>query len=104
MARAGHRAPKLTAILVGDDPASAIYVRTKTRTCEELGIDSETIGLPENVSTKDVIGCIDELNTNEGVDGILVQLPLPIGVDTDTVLDNIDPRKAPAQRRFISTR
>ena len=93
MARAGHRAPKLTAILVGDDPASAIYVRTKTRTCEELGIDSETIGLPENVSTKDVIGCIDELNTNEGVDGILVQLPLPIGVDTDTVLDNIDPRK-----------
>ena len=93
MATAGHRSPKLTAVLVGDDPASAIYVRTTTRTCEGLGIDSETIELPENVSTKDLIGYIDERNTNKGVDGILVQLPLPSGVDTEAVLDNIDPRK-----------
>ena len=93
MATAGHRSPKLTAVLVGDDPASAIYVRTKTRTCEGLGIDSETIELPENVSTKDLIGYIDELNTDKGVDGILVQLPLPSSVDTEAVLDNIDPRK-----------
>jgi methylenetetrahydrofolate dehydrogenase (NADP+)/methenyltetrahydrofolate cyclohydrolase len=89
----GHRSPKLTAVLVGDDPASTIYVRTKTRTCEELGINSETIVLPESISTEELLGCIDGLNTDNDVDGILVQLPLPGTIDTEAVLDHIDPLK-----------
>lgn len=89
----GQRQPKLAAVLVGDDPASAMYVRTKTRTCGELGIDSEAILLPESTSTEDLLERIDVLNADDGVDGILVQLPLPDGVDTEAVLDRIDPRK-----------
>jgi len=90
---AGHRPPKLAAVLVGDDPASAIYVRTKTRTCAELGIDSEAILLPENTTTAELLEHIDSLNADGDVDGILVQLPLPDGVDTEAVLDRIDARK-----------
>jgi methylenetetrahydrofolate dehydrogenase (NADP+)/methenyltetrahydrofolate cyclohydrolase len=90
---AGHRPPKLAAVLVGDDPASAIYVRTKTRKCEELGIDSEAFVLPESTTTAELLERVDALNADDGVDGILVQLPLPSGVDTEAVLDRIDPRK-----------
>ena len=90
---AGHRAPKLAAVLVGDDAASAIYVRTKTRTCEELGIDSEAILLPGSTSTEDLLARVDALNADDGVDGILVQLPLPDDISTQAVLDRIDPRK-----------
>jgi len=90
---AGHRAPKLVAVLVGDDPASAIYVRTKVRKCEELGLESEAIILPEATSTEELLGRIDALNADDGVDGILVQLPLPDSIDTDAILDRIDPRK-----------
>lgn len=93
LANAGHRAPRLAAVLVGDDPASAIYVRTKTRTCEELGIDSEAILLPASTSTEDLLGRVDALNADDGVDGILVQLPLPDDISTQAVLDRIDPRK-----------
>ncbi len=85
--------PKLAAVLVGDDPASAIYVRTKTRTCESLGIDSETILLPGDTSTDELLARVDGLNADDNVDGILVQLPLPDGIDTQAVLDRIDPRK-----------
>lgn len=90
---AGNRPPKLAAVLVGDDPASAIYVRTKTRKCEELGFGSEAIVLPESTSTNQLLETIDGLNADPGVDGILVQLPLPDGVDSEAVLDRIDPRK-----------
>jgi methylenetetrahydrofolate dehydrogenase (NADP+)/methenyltetrahydrofolate cyclohydrolase len=90
---AGHRTPKLTAVLVGDDPASAIYVRTKTRKCEELGIASEAIALPASTATGELLARIDALNADDGVDGILVQLPLPKGIDSEAVLDRIDPRK-----------
>ncbi len=90
---AGHRPPKLAAVLVGDDPASAIYVRTKTRTCAELGIDSEAMLLPESTTTAELLERIDSLNADGDVDGILVQLPLPDGVDTEAVLDRIDARK-----------
>jgi len=90
---AGHRRPKLAAVLVGDDPASAIYVRTKTRKCEELGIDSDAMVLPESTATEELLERVDALNADDGVDGILVQLPLPSGVDTEAVLDRIDPRK-----------
>ncbi len=90
---AGHRPPKLAAVLVGNDPASTMYVRTKTRKCEELGIDSEAVLLPESTSTEELLERIDGFNADEGVDGILVQLPLPDGVDSEAVLDRIDPRK-----------
>ncbi len=90
---ASHRPPKLAAVLVGDDPASAIYVRTKTRTCERLGIDSDATILPVSTSTEKLLEHIDSLNADDGVDGILVQLPLPDGINTQAVLDRIDPRK-----------
>jgi len=90
---AGHRPPKLAAVLVGDDPASAIYVRTKTRKCAELGIDSDAIVLPETTTTEELLARVDALNADDGVDGILVQLPLPSEVNTEAVLDRIDPRK-----------
>ena len=93
LAAAGHPRPKLAAVLVGDDPASAIYVRSKTRKCEELGIDSEAVLLPESTSTEELLERIDGFNADAGVDGILVQLPLPDGIDTEAVLDRIDPRK-----------
>jgi methylenetetrahydrofolate dehydrogenase (NADP+)/methenyltetrahydrofolate cyclohydrolase len=93
LAAAGHRQPKLAAVLVGDDPASAMYVRTKTRKCEELGIESEAVVLPDSTSTEELLERIDSFNADDGVDGILVQLPLPDGVDTEAVLDRIDPRK-----------
>ena len=90
---AGHRPPKLSALLVGDDPASTIYVRTKTRKCAELGIDSEALELPATMPTEELIERIDAFNADDGVDGILVQLPLPDGIDTEAVLDRIDPIK-----------
>ena len=92
-AASGHRPPKLAAVLVGEDPASAMYVRTKTRTCEELGLDSEAIVLPDSTSTEELLGRVDALNADDGVDGILVQLPLPDGIDTEAILDRIDPSK-----------
>ncbi len=93
LAATGQRPPKLAAVLVGNDSASAMYVRTKTRTCEELGIASEAIVLPESTSTEALLERLDGLNADDGVDGILVQLPLPDGIDTEAVLDRIDPRK-----------
>jgi len=93
LAASGQRPPKLAAVLVGEDPASAMYVRTKTRTCAELGIDSEAIVLPDNTSTEELLARVDALNADDGVDGILVQLPLPDGIDTEAVLDRIDPSK-----------
>ena len=70
-----------------------MYVRTKTRTCEELGIDSEAIVLPDSTSTEELLARVDALNADDGVDGILVQLPLPDGIDTEAILDRIDPSK-----------
>jgi len=93
LAAAGLRAPKLAALLVGDDPASAIYVRSKTRMCSETGLDSEAFQLPASTSTEELLRRIDELNHDDGVDGILLQLPLPDGLDTDVVLDAVDPTK-----------
>lgn len=80
-------------MLVGDDPASEIYVRMKTRKCAEVGIDSRTLDMPADSSTAEVLATVRELNSDDGVDGILVQLPLPDGVDTKAVLDAVDPSK-----------
>lgn len=90
---AGHRPPHLVAILVGDDPASAVYVRTKTRTCERVGITSRTVELPASTTTAELVRRVRELNDDAGVDGILVQLPLPPEVDTNEVLETMAPEK-----------
>jgi len=85
--------PGLGVILVGDDPASAVYVRSKTRTCQELGLFHETKHLPGTASTADVLAAVDGYNRRPEVHGILVQLPLPRQVDTQAVLDHVAPEK-----------
>ncbi len=89
----GLRQPSLAVILVGDDPASQIYVRKKRETCEYIGIKSIFHHLPENVSEDELLDLICELNSDEDVDGILVQLPLPKHIDTNKVLVSILPEK-----------
>jgi methylenetetrahydrofolate dehydrogenase (NADP+)/methenyltetrahydrofolate cyclohydrolase len=91
--RARGRRPGLSVVLVGDDPASAVYVRSKTRACEELGLQHETLRLPASAKTAEVETHVRELNLRPDVHGILVQLPLPSQVDSQRVLDLIDPRK-----------
>ena len=85
--------PKLIAVLVGEDPASQIYVRNKIRACEQVGIASETLRPPADISTEQMLELVRELNVREDVDGILVQLPLPSQVDSSKVLLEIDPAK-----------
>jgi methylenetetrahydrofolate dehydrogenase (NADP+)/methenyltetrahydrofolate cyclohydrolase len=82
---AGGRPPGLAAVLVGDDPASQIYVKNKLKACAQCGIES--------ASQADVAGVIAELNAAPGVDGILLQLPLPRGLDAEALLAGLDPRK-----------
>lgn len=87
------RPPHLTAVLVGEDPASQVYVRMKTRKCDAVGISSRTLHLEADATTETLLERIATLNADEGVDGILVQLPLPDGIDTQAVLDAVDPAK-----------
>ena len=85
--------PKLSVLLIGDDPASQIYVRNKERQCEEVGIQSETHRLPANSKQDQVIEIIDTLNNDPRTHGILVQLPLPKGLDEIAILNAISPEK-----------
>src|SRR5688572_2292864 len=85
--------PGLAVILVGDDPASASYVNMKARTCEQLGIVSRKIILPESISTEQIVEQVRNLNADPGIDGILVQLPLPKHVSKPAVLESVDPAK-----------
>src|SRR5207237_2568243 len=85
--------PRLATVLVGDDPASAVYVRNKIRTCEELGIASEHQHLAADTTAARLLELIASCNAREDVDGILVQLPLPAGVDESAVIEAIDPAK-----------
>lgn len=87
--------PGLAVIIVGENPASQVYVRNKHRTCEELGIYSEVIRMPENTTKKELIAKIDELNFRPEINGLLLQLPLPDALATDEkdILDNISPLK-----------
>lgn len=85
--------PKLAAVLVGEDPASQVYVRNKERACGRAGINSDLHRLPDSVSTADVLRLVAELNNDDSVHGILVQLPLPGQVDAREVLDAISPDK-----------
>jgi methylenetetrahydrofolate dehydrogenase (NADP+)/methenyltetrahydrofolate cyclohydrolase len=97
--RAGGPQPCLTAVLVGEDPASQVYVRSKGRACEQAGIDGRTIRLPADISQSELVSTVCGLNQAADVHGILVQLPLPsdgnggAGFDERAILDAIDPLK-----------
>ncbi len=90
---AGSTRPGLAAVLVGDDPASAVYVRSKGKACEEAGMHSETIRLPKETSEAELLAVVDRLNADPGIHGILVQLPLPKQIDSEKVLRRVDPAK-----------
>ncbi|MCF6356152.1 MAG: bifunctional methylenetetrahydrofolate dehydrogenase/methenyltetrahydrofolate cyclohydrolase FolD [Candidatus Polarisedimenticolaceae bacterium] len=90
---AGQRPPGLAVILVGEDPASQVYVRNKRRSCEEVGFYSEEHKLSTEVPQEELLALIDSLNAKESVDGILVQLPLPDQIDEETVIERILPTK-----------
>ena len=85
--------PCLAAVIVGDDPASAVYVKNKIRACAEVGIRSEHIALPESTTAAELRELIISLNSRNEIDGILVQMPLPGGIDEATIIEMIDPAK-----------
>ena len=85
--------PHLTAVLVGDDPASAVYVRNKQRACEKAGIQSTLKRLPAETSEAELISIVESLNADPGVHGILVQLPLPGHINETAILDVVNPLK-----------
>ena len=85
--------PHLAAVVVGEHPASAVYVRNKRRACETAGIGSSLHTLPESASQEELLGVVKDLNADEAVHGILVQLPLPDRIDDRAVLDAVAPRK-----------
>jgi methylenetetrahydrofolate dehydrogenase (NADP+)/methenyltetrahydrofolate cyclohydrolase len=87
------RAPALAVILVGEDPASTIYVRNKRRSCEIAGVRSLSYDLPGSTSQEELLALIDKLNGDPEIDGILVQLPLPKHIDSETVIERIRPDK-----------
>ena len=88
-----HRPPGLAVVLVGHDPASEVYVRSKIKACGELGMYSEKITPPETISTEELLGIIEGLNQRSEIDGILVQMPLPKQVDSRRILFSIKPDK-----------
>ena len=85
--------PGLAAVLVGHVPASEIYVRSKVKTCADLGLFSELITPPESISTVEMLKLVSELNARDDIDGILLQLPLPAQVDAKRLLDAVSPEK-----------
>jgi len=87
------RPPGLAVVLAGHNPASEIYVRNKVRACQDLGIRSETLTPPDSISTEELLGMIAQLNARPEVDGILVQLPLPPGVEARRVVAAVEPDK-----------
>ena len=91
--KASVRSPGLAFVLVGEDPASKIYVDMKTKKCQEMGIYSKTVKLPKNTLEKVVIKEIERLNHNPHIDGILVQQPLPTDFSTSHIVESIDPNK-----------
>ncbi len=89
----GERKPGLAVIIVGDDPASHVYVRNKKKGCEEVGFLSREYALPESTTEEELIALVKKLNTDEEIDGILVQLPLPKHLDDKKVIEAIDSSK-----------
>jgi len=90
---AGARPPKLAVVLVGDDPASASYIKGKRRACEKVGMESVECDLPATASESEILETVQKLNADPGVDGILVQLPLPKGIDANRVTSSVAPDK-----------
>ncbi|RUO61571.1 bifunctional methylenetetrahydrofolate dehydrogenase/methenyltetrahydrofolate cyclohydrolase FolD [Pseudidiomarina marina] len=90
---AGARAPGLAVVMVGEDPASAVYVGSKRNACKEVGIVSKAFDLPATTTQAELEALIDQLNIDAEVDGILVQLPLPKGLDAQAILERINPFK-----------
>ena len=89
----GHRRPELAVILVGQDPASTVYVQNKHRACDAVGILSHRHALASSASEAELLKLIHELNLNPSIDGILIQLPLPNHIQPSTIIDAIDPNK-----------
>lgn len=89
----GLHTPCLAVVLVGDDPASAVYVRNKKLACQKSGVESRSYELPSETTQDDLLKLVDELNGDPAVDGILVQLPLPAHIDSQAVLERIEPHK-----------
>jgi methylenetetrahydrofolate dehydrogenase (NADP+)/methenyltetrahydrofolate cyclohydrolase len=87
------RAPQLVTVIVGDDPASEVYVAGKHRACKEVGFRSAHHGLPAETTEAELLKLVDELNRDDDIDGILVQLPVPDQIDPDRVVATIDPAK-----------
>ncbi|MFI4970089.1 MAG: tetrahydrofolate dehydrogenase/cyclohydrolase catalytic domain-containing protein, partial [Lysobacterales bacterium] len=90
---AGKRAPGLAVVLVGADPASAVYVRNKRRACKHVGFRSFDFDLPATTGEAELVALIDRLNADPEVHGILLQLPLPPGINATSLIDRIDARK-----------
>jgi methylenetetrahydrofolate dehydrogenase (NADP+) / methenyltetrahydrofolate cyclohydrolase len=90
---AGNPVPTLAAVLVGDDPASQVYVRNKEKACEKVGMHSRLIRRPAETTTASLLALLSELNSEASVHGILVQLPLPEHIDAQKVLDEVSPLK-----------
>jgi methylenetetrahydrofolate dehydrogenase (NADP+) / methenyltetrahydrofolate cyclohydrolase len=89
----GLRAPGLAVILVGSDPASEVYVGSKRRACEEVGFVSRSYDLPSSTTESELLDLVSTLNNDDAIDGILVQLPLPVGLDANLVIEHIAPNK-----------
>ena len=87
------RVPGLAAVLVGEDPASQIYVRNKRKSCEDVGIYSEEHKLPESTSQDELLSLINKLNKDDNINGILIQLPLPKHMDESSILNSVAPEK-----------
>lgn len=85
--------PGLAAVIVGDNPASQVYVGSKVKTCQSLGLHSEKHALPAETTTEELLALVDRLNRDEAIDGILVQMPLPAQIDSRRILEAIDPAK-----------
>lgn len=90
---AGKRAPGLAVIMVGSDPASGVYVNNKRKACDEVGFVSKSYDLPASTSQNELLALVDKLNADNEIDGILVQLPLPAGLNAEQVLERIQPDK-----------
>ncbi len=89
----GLRAPGLAVVLIGEDPASAVYVNNKKKACEEVGFVSKPFNWDKSTSQKELLDLIQQLNEDSSIDGILVQLPLPEHIDPETVIEAIHPDK-----------
>ncbi len=90
---AKKRPPGLAVVLVGSDPASQVYVSNKTKACDEVGFVSKSFDLPATTEQSALLELVDELNADDSIDGILVQLPLPAGLDAEEILERIHPHK-----------